>query len=121
MDSTRVPENEVTVIRLKTDYGSAQFLKLTRLETQLGAALDVVPQMLLLDLTDTICIGAAFVSVLVRCHTRATSIHCRFALCAVTGFPADVVAITRLDSVWLMYDSRQGAVEDLVHTQQSHR
>ena len=70
-ESARVLESDVTVIRLEKDYGSSQFLKLTKLETQLQAALSPSPKALLLDLSDTAFIGAAFLSVLIRCCTRS--------------------------------------------------
>lgn len=120
MDSTSVQESEVTVIRLEQDYRSTQFLKLTRLDAKLHSALEVLPKALLLDLSDTTYIGAGFLSVLIRCRAGATSINCRFALCGLTGFAAEVVAFTRLNSIWLTYDSRQVAVADLMRIKQPH-
>jgi anti-anti-sigma regulatory factor len=112
-ESTRDLEAEVTVIRLEQDYGSTQFLKLTRLETQLQTVLDASPKVLLLDLSETAFIGAAFLSVLIRCCTRATSINCRVGLCALQVVPADVVSMARLGKAWLMFDTRRIAVEVL--------
>jgi anti-sigma B factor antagonist len=112
-ESTRDLESEVTVIRLEQDYGSTQFLKLTRLETQLHTALDASPKVLLLDLSDTTFIGAAFLSVLIRCCTRATRINCRFALCMLQVLPADVVSMLHCGSTWLTFDTRQTAVKAL--------
>lgn len=116
----------VTVIRLGRDYGSAQLLKLTRLEACLCSALNASPKVILLDLSDTSVIGASFLSVLIRCYTRSTRINCRFALCMLQAFPASVASITRLNSKWLIYSSRQVAVEALRQpflsgTQTEHR
>lgn len=69
IESKPDPESEATVIRLEQDYGSTQILELTRLETQLNSALDASPKALLLDLNDTTFIGAAFLSLLIRCRT----------------------------------------------------
>ena len=113
MESARDLEAGVTVIRLERDYGSTQFLKLVRLETQLHSALDASPRALLLDLSDTAFIGAAFLSVLIRCCTRSTILNCRFALCGIQNFPADVVSITHLSTTWLTFTSQQIAVEAL--------
>jgi anti-anti-sigma regulatory factor len=112
-ESARVLESDVTVIRLEKDYGSSQFLKLTKLETQLQTALSASPKALLLDLSDTAFIGAAFLSVLIRCCTRSTSSNCRFALYTLQEFPADVVSITRFGAIWLTFDTRQSALEAL--------
>ena len=113
MESALDLESEVTVIRLEQDYGSTQFLKLTRLEKKLHSALDASPKAILLDLSDTEFIGAAFLSVLIRCRTRSTSINCSFALCMLQVIPADIAAMTHLSSTWLTFVSRQGAVESL--------
>lgn len=111
VESARDLEAGVTVIRLERDYGSTQFLKLVRLETQLHSALDASPRALLLDLSDTAFIGAAFLSVLIRCCTRSTILSCRFALCGIQNFPADVVSITHLSTtladVYLATDCRR--------------
>jgi anti-anti-sigma regulatory factor len=113
MDSTGVPKSEVAVIRLERDYGSAQFLGLTRLEAQLHSALDLSPFALLLDLSGTSFIGAAFLSVLLRCRTRSVSKNCCLALCALKMVPVDVFSITRLNSILLTYRSREVALECL--------
>jgi anti-anti-sigma regulatory factor len=102
-------KSEVTVIQLEQNYGSAQFLELTRLESQLHSALDCSPYATLLDLCDTKFIGAAFLSVLLRCCTRAASIDCHFALCRIKAWPVDVFSITRLSSIGLTYGSQQAA------------
>jgi len=114
MDSPCMLQSGVTVISLERDYGSTQLLKLTRLEAQLHSTLDSSPKTLLLDLSDTALIGAAFLSVLIRCSARAASLDCRFALCTLKTLPADAVSIANLDLVWLTYDSRQVAIEALV-------
>lgn len=112
-ESTRDLESEVTVIQLEQDYGSTQFLKLARLESKLHKTLDASPNLLLLDLSDTHFIGAAFLGVLIRCNNRSKSIGSHFALCTLRQFPADVVSITRFGSIWVTFDSRQSALEAL--------
>lgn len=112
-ESTRDLESEVTVIQLEQDYGSTQFLKLARLESKLHKTLDASPDLLLLDLSDTEFIGAAFLGVLICCNNRSKSIGSHFALCTLREFPTDVVSITRFGSIWVTFDSRQSALEAL--------
>jgi len=98
---------------LGQDYGSFQFLRLTELEQQLHSALDASPNSLLLDLSETTCFGGSFLSVLLRCYTRSNNNNCRFALCTIQKIPASVASVTRLSSIWQIFQSRREAIESL--------
>jgi len=84
---------------------------LARLDAHLLEAVDGSSTGLLIDLSETVSIGCRFLDVLLRCYARTTQCNRRFAVCALNPWPARVLAVTRLRSLWETFRSRQEGIQ----------
>ena len=104
----------VTVIELGPSYESLDEPDLEDLGSLLlTKAATIEPPRLLLDLSQTRFIGSTFIELLVRAWKRLASRGGTMALCAVQPFCAEVIHVTRLDTLWEMFSTRDRAIDAL--------
>lgn len=104
----------MTVVALGPEYENLDEPLLDRLRTAiLEAARRADPPRLLVDLSHTKFFGSAFIEILVEAWKRVRERGGVFSLCGVAPYCADVLRVTRLDQVWVMYATRDEAVRAL--------
>jgi anti-sigma B factor antagonist len=81
--------------------------------TVLTEADQAVPPRLLIDLSQTDFIGSSFIELLVRAWKRVTMRGGEMAVCGVQPFCAEVLSITRLDTIWKIHSGRSEAIAAL--------
>ena len=100
----------ISIIILEAEYDSADFQKLREVERVLIVHLEDSSIGLLIDFGHTNHVGGGFLSSLVRCYQRATSLKRRFVICSLKPWPRKVLAVTRLNSLWDIFETRQEAI-----------
>jgi len=104
----------VTVIELGPSYESLDEPALEDLGgLLLTKAATIEPPRLLLDLSQTRFIGSTFIELLVRAWKRLASRGGTMALCAVQPFCAEVIHVTRLDTLWEVFPTKDRALDAL--------
>ncbi|MGQ9575494.1 MAG: STAS domain-containing protein [Thermoguttaceae bacterium] len=107
-------QQDVTILELGTSYHSLDEKTLEHLgEILLSQASFAEPPRLVLDLSQTEFIGSRFVELLVRAWKRIKSRNGSMALCGVRPFCADVLRVSRLDTLWNIYPTQAEAVAGL--------
>src|SRR5262245_47655279 len=108
-------EKGLTIVEVDPEYDSLDEWKIRQF---LDLLLDAVGKddgpLVLIDLTKTTFIGSSFVGVLIRAWKRVRQRHGRMALCGVNDVCGDVLKVTKLDSIWEIYDTRDEARRALV-------
>lgn len=102
--------NGISIVILEAEYESGDFQKLSEVERILIVELLDSTIGLLIDFGNTNHVGGGFLSSLVRCYQRATSLKRRFVICSLKPWPRNVFTVTRLDSLWDIFDTRQEAI-----------
>jgi len=77
----------------------------------LTAATTTDPPRVVLDLSATNYIGSALIELLLRAWKRLSERGGTMVLCGVQPFCADVLRVTRLETLWQTFDTRDQAVE----------
>ncbi|HEV3021306.1 MAG TPA: STAS domain-containing protein, partial [Pirellulales bacterium] len=80
----------------------------------LGAVATAEPPALVVDLSRTRFIGSSFLGVLIRAWKRLRDRDGRMALCCVPANCTEVLRVSKLDSVWSIYPTRDDAVREVV-------
>ena len=112
---TRVSrEQDVTLIQFGPSYDSLDDAALEEIGgALLGEAFHAEPPRLLLDLSRTSFIGSSFIELLVRAWKRLKERDGTMVLCGVQPFCAEILRVTRLDSLWDTYPTRTEALATL--------
>jgi len=104
-----------TIVELDSRYDSLDVAALDEvgsvLLTQAAAA---EPPRIVVDFSKTSLIGSTFLELLVRTWKRLSERGGRMALCGLNPFCADVFRVTRLETLWRSYPTREEAVKALV-------
>ena len=107
-------QRAATVLELGPRYDSLDDPSLRDFPQQiLREAEQADPPCLLLDLSQTEYIGSRFIEALVRAWQRLRQRGGTLALCNVQPFCLDVLRVTRLTQIWVVYPSRRAALEAL--------
>ncbi len=106
----------VTIILLEAEYGTADIQTLFELERSLLVGINATKDALVIDFRETSFLNVEFLNALLRCHLRAKSRNRRFVLCELKPWPQKVFTVTRLDSLWEIFDTRQQASEAVLGT-----
>ena len=104
-------EGEVTVVSVGPDYKRIDETNVGDLSERL---LEIVqkasPALIVLDLSSTEFFGSSFLEVLFRIwKTVRKDLRARFAISGPQSYCREVLTITRLDSLWEIYDSSTAA------------
>lgn len=70
--------------------------------------------MVIFDLSQLNFFGSVFLALLLRCHKLVKSRGGELVLCSPSEMARDLLQITRLDTLWAIYDSREDALGALV-------
>jgi anti-sigma B factor antagonist len=65
------------------------------------------------DLSKLKFVGSVFLSLMLRCYKLVKSRGGEFVLCGANGMATELMRITKLDSLWPIYDSREDALMSL--------
>jgi len=104
----------VTVVHLDSEYGSAGAAKLQHLRRFLRAKTpEADGPRVLLNCRNTCYFGSAFLSVLQEARHRLTWRQGRFALCCAPPFAGQILAVTRLDTLWEIYETQEDGLTAL--------
>lgn len=104
-------EQNITIIDLGGKYEALNEALLQGLaEKLLQEAERAEPPWLLVDLTGVGYVGSNFLEILVRGWKRLKQRSGTMALCGVGSFCADILKITRLNTLWTIYPSREEAI-----------
>jgi anti-sigma B factor antagonist len=84
-------------------------------EFLLALADDEAIGQLVIDLSATTFFTSSFLAVVTSVHSRMIARGARLALCSLKPDCREVVRVTRLDTLWAVYDTRAEAVFALSH------
>jgi len=106
-----IRQQGVTVIELDPSYHSLDDETLGEFGRSLLTEADQAdPPRLLLDLSHTSYVGSGFIELLVRVWKRVKMRGGIMALCGLRPFCAEVLGVTRLDTIWPIYPHRSEAI-----------
>ena len=109
---------ECTIVELGASYDSLDVDALDEagglLLTQAATA---EPPRIVVDLSQTAFIGSTFIELLVRTWKRLDERSGTMALCGLQPFCAEVLRITRLETLWQCYPTRNNAIQALTSGQ----
>ncbi len=69
--------------------------------------------MVVFDLSEVKFFGSVFLSLLLRCHKYAKTRGGELVLCGPSPLARELLAVTSLDTLWAIYDTRQEALQAL--------
>jgi anti-anti-sigma factor len=105
---------EATILELGPSYESLDQAALLEFGgLVLSEAIHCEPPRLILDLSQTTYIGSSFIEVLVRAWKRLRQRNGNLVLCGLQPFCAEVLRISRLDSLWPICATREDALTRL--------
>ncbi len=104
-------QTEIRLVLLGPAYGSGQSQTLCDLERRLTAGINSASTGLLVDFGGTTYVGCGLLNVLLRCNERAKHMNRRVVFCGLMPLPRQVLVITRLESLWEVFETRQKAME----------
>lgn len=108
-------DQQVTIVDVGGKYEALNEELLQGFATRLlDEAEKADPPCLLVDLTGLNYVGSNFLEVLVRGWKRIKQRSGVMALCGVGTFCADILRITRLNTLWTIYPTRQEAVQAMM-------
>jgi anti-sigma B factor antagonist len=100
-----------TLIEIGEVYDSLDLDALNEIGGKLlTQARDADPPRLILDMSQTNLIGSTFIELLVRTWKRLCERGGVMALCGLQPFCADVLRVTRLETLWQCYSTREDAL-----------
>jgi len=109
-----IAQQGATVLELDVCYESLDQTALLEFGgTLLSEASHAQPPQLILDLSQTSFIGSSFIELLIRAWKRLKDRGGSLSLCGVQPFCAEVLKVTRLDTVWPIYADRREALAAL--------
>ena len=110
---TEIQDRDVTIVVFGTDQKQIVETNVTDLGKKLSEIADKLtkPQ-LVLDLANTEFFGSSFIEVLFRVWKRLSGKPgSKLAIVGLQPYCREVIAATRLDTFWQIYDTRQAACE----------
>lgn len=112
---TRVVAGQgVTIIVLGPRYESLNQAALIEFGgLLLDEAAHAQPPRLLLDFSQTAYIGSSFIELLVRAWKRLKQRGGDLMLCGLQPFCEEIMKVSRLDTLWPMYATREEALADV--------
>ena len=109
-----IRQEGVTILELDPSYDSLDDEALSEFgEIVLSEAVRGNPARLILDLSATQHIGSSFIELLVRAWKRIQERGGTMVLCGLQPFCIEVLEITRLNTLWPAYPTRDEAVAAL--------
>ena len=69
--------------------------------------------MVVFDLSEVKFFGSVFLSLLLRCHKYTKTRGGELVICGPSPLARELLAVTSLDTLWAIYDTRQEALEAL--------
>ena len=110
-----VLQGGATVIEVDPEYDSLDEPKIEAFcDLLLRAVAAAEIPALVIDLSRTRFIGSSFLGVLMRAWKRLRDRDGRMAICCVPTNCAEVLRVSKLDSVWNIYATREEAVREVV-------
>ena len=116
IESTKLNSRPISVISVAAEYGSTDRCAVEKLQQRILRGVDECTVGVLIDMGETVYIGSKFLSALLNAYKRAQDRQRMFALCAVNGAPAEVLAVTRLASLWPVYGTTVDAIDVMTST-----
>lgn len=104
---------EVAVASLQ---GEIDMDTVSQVRSELQAALEQQPRVLVIDLSGTSFIDSSGLGALVAAARRAALAGCTFCLAGATPNVSRILAVTGLDRVWPMYESVAAATAAMART-----
>ena len=103
-------QNGVTIVRLGNGYDAIDEVNVEPiLELLLDLADSADPPKLVIDLSRITFFASSFLEALFRVWNRLNRRDGRFALCGLTGYCAEVLHVSRLDTLWDLYADTESA------------
>ena len=108
-------ESGVTVIALGADFQSVDEVHLDQIRDRILAVTEgsPVPRAVVIDLSHTRFFGSSFIEVLFRTWNRVNDNGGKFALCGLSGYCLEILAVTHLDTLWKNYPTQSAALAAL--------
>jgi anti-sigma B factor antagonist len=107
-----ISQPKCTIIELGTSYDSLDVDSLDAVGgLLLTQAATAEPPRIIVDFSQTTFIGSTFIELLVRAWRRVSQRGGTLATCGLHPFCAEVLRVTRLETLWPSYATREEAVQ----------
>jgi anti-sigma B factor antagonist len=109
---TVTQQSGVTVLCTGPSYTGLEYQALQEFgEVLLSEVARAEPPRFVIDMAQTDFIGSSFIELMVRAWKRIKNREGAMVLCTVHPYCQEVLRVSRLDSVWPMYATREEAVK----------
>jgi anti-anti-sigma factor len=110
-----VRQNDITIVELDERYDALDEGCIEELSDLLLAQVEQIqPPWMILDFARTVYISSRVLEVLFRGWKRINDREGRLVMCNLGEFCAEVIHITRLDTVWDIQPTRDAAIERIL-------
>lgn len=111
---TEIREGDVTILVFGPELSQIDETNVADLGGRLNAVAEGLPNpQLILDMSTVEFFGSSFIDALFRVWKKMTARpHAQLAIAGLQPYCRDVLKITRLDSLWQIFDSRDSALEN---------
>lgn len=111
MATPRVHEQDgVAVLDFGPDKHSLDETKLQKVQESVLEASNVDPPLLVVDMSNVDFFGSSFIEVLYRVWSRLQARGGHLALSGLSPYCREVIEVTKLDQLWMLYDTVDEAV-----------
>jgi anti-sigma B factor antagonist len=105
-------QSHCTVVELGARYDSLDLDALNDAGSLLlTQAVSADPPRLVIDMSQTSFIGSTFIELLIRTWRRLNQRNGSMVLCGLQPFCAEILRVTRLETLWSCYPTRNEAVQ----------
>jgi anti-sigma B factor antagonist len=115
-------EQGVIIVELGPSYAALDYEAIEQCGEILLSQADLAsPPHLILDMSETQFIGSSFIELLVRAWKRIKRREGWMAFCSLQPFCREVMAVSRLDTIWPVYADRAQALKELAAQAEGRR
>lgn len=108
-------EAAVTIAEMDAEYGLLEDSEIRRIDEELlDRVAGMEPPLLVVDMNRTEFIGSTFLEVLLRAWKRLKCRRGRMAICSPRATCREVFEVSKLDTIWPIYPTRNDAVRAIL-------
>lgn len=109
-----IDQDGLLIVTLSNDYGVMENHEIEQFQRNLTAGIENRERpRVIVDLTATSYIGSTFLEALINIWQKLKDKGGQMVLCGLQPGTREVVSVTRLDTLWPLYETRQAAIQAL--------
>ncbi len=109
-------EGGVTILEFDRGLSTLDEKATQRIKADVLSASEQISSCVLVDLSTVNFFGSSFIEILFRLWHRTQQQEGQFAICGLSEYCREVLAVTNLDTLWTIYPTREEALDALTST-----